>query len=88
LGTHRSKVHSSKLVSQPHSGCLETKQPLQQREAEFLATVPPANRTRLLRPNKLVFSEIPLDSQLHSRRTTLLEAELAFLGGRPHPLAV
>jgi hypothetical protein len=86
LGTHSSKVHSSKLVSHPPLGCLETKQPLQQREAEFLATILPAKWTRPLRPNKQASSETRLDSQLPRRRTTPLEAETAFLGGRPQPL--
>jgi hypothetical protein len=89
LGTHSSKAHSSNLVSHPPSGCLETKQPLQQREAEFLATMLPAKRTRLLRPNKPASSETRLGSRLPSRRTTPLEAEPAYLGGRPRaPLAV
>lgn len=88
LGMHSSKVHSSKLVSHPPSGCLEINRPLQQREVEFLATIPPGKQTRLLRPNKRASLETRSDSQLPSRRTTPLEGEPAFLGEGPHPLAV
>ncbi len=89
LETHSSKVPSSKLVSRPPSGgCSETKQPLQQRGAESLAAIPPAKRTRLLRPSKPASSETRLDSQLPSRQTTLLGVVPAFLGGRPYLPAV
>lgn len=84
LGTRSSKVVSSKQANRLPLDCLGTRQPLQQRGAESLATMLQAKQTRLQSPSPPAFSEAPLDSQHLNRQTTPLEVEPISLAARPH----